>query len=605
MKRTVRFISIILFTLILFTACVDSEDMIDGMFTAKTAWFIFFSGLLMISISAELFVSTRSFLFNRIDTIVILFIISIIINNTVHDSFLYSTKNIENIGLLVFYFLSKRIFANQKKSSFNYVIALLFLTSVQITIAYLQWFDFLSSNNSIFSITGFFFNSAPFAIFLSVLLVFLLSCILYSSSKSIKLISVALFLAGLPVILIADSRSAWIGMLAGVLIVLGIRFQFIKKLRGKVKSIYVKILAVSSFFLIVTFAAYNLYNLKKDSADGRLLIWKLSLKMIENNTLRGIGQGNFPVSYLKYQAEYFTNHPESIITEGKLSGEAWYAFNDILQITAEQGLVGLLLFGAIIFIVLKLSYQLILGCNSANNLIRNKAVFIGATASLLVVLVSGLFSYPLTMLPLQIMFYSFLAILSASRYSVLIRKPLENNICFKRLLRGVVALIYFTGGIYILKYGISVHNAYKQWYNVEDENVEKLKEFNSILRQDHWYLVAEGESFFDLGRYNEAILLFEQAKKICSNKKLYYDLGNAYESVHKYDEAEKQYKFISDAMPALLQPKYLLAKLYYKTGQTAKWDKKALEVINFKPKVQSWMTDNMIYEIKTLYYSKN
>lgn len=114
--------------------------------------------------------------------------------------------------------------------------------------------------------------------------------------------------------------------------------------------------------------------------------------------------------------------------------------------------------------------------------------------------------------------------------------------------------------------------------------------------------MKKGEYLLNTGEYNNGIKILESAKNSCPNPGLYYLLGDAYLSVKKYKQAEEQYTFLSYALPNLVRPKYLLAKLYYETGQTDKWKKQALEVINFKPKVQSLFMADMIKEIKILYY---
>jgi tetratricopeptide (TPR) repeat protein len=58
-------------------------------------------------------------------------------------------------------------------------------------------------------------------------------------------------------------------------------------------------------------ALSGLYSLKKNSADGHLLIWKCSLKMIKDKPVQGFGQDGFKTHYMNYQVKYFEEHPDS------------------------------------------------------------------------------------------------------------------------------------------------------------------------------------------------------------------------------------------------------------------------------------------------------
>lgn len=61
--------------------------------------------------------------------------------------------------------------------------------------------------------------------------------------------------------------------------------------------------------------------------------------MIEDYPLFGIGTGGWQANYMLYQAEYFlqaTNSPYTLLADN-----IFYTYNEFLYITAEQGIVGL------------------------------------------------------------------------------------------------------------------------------------------------------------------------------------------------------------------------------------------------------------------------
>ncbi|MCK4261139.1 MAG: O-antigen ligase family protein [Halanaerobiales bacterium] len=89
----------------------------------------------------------------------------------------------------------------------------------------------------------------------------------------------------------------------------------------------------------------SIFSLEKNSA--RLLIWQSTIKMIKDNPLFGVGTGMFPSNYPNYKP--ITSKQNFAL-----------AHNLELQILAEFGLIGFLLFFSFIALVLKRNLQLII-----------------------------------------------------------------------------------------------------------------------------------------------------------------------------------------------------------------------------------------------------
>ena len=87
------------------------------------------------------------------------------------------------------------------------------------------------------------------------------------------------------------------------------------------------------------------YGMKRDSADGRLLMWKVTGKAILGQPLAGTGLGGFPAAYAEAQGEYFATG-NATDREKRVAGCPEYAFNEYLQIGLEQGIGGLIVFVA-------------------------------------------------------------------------------------------------------------------------------------------------------------------------------------------------------------------------------------------------------------------
>lgn len=96
--------------------------------------------------------------------------------------------------------------------------------------------------------------------------------------------------------------------------------------------------------------AVPLYNLKKDSAAGRLFIWRVSSELINEAPLTGKGADSFPAPDICWlQASYFKENPNSEHTNRATSNI--HAFNEPLRICCEYGIIGLLIF-LILFVAL-------------------------------------------------------------------------------------------------------------------------------------------------------------------------------------------------------------------------------------------------------------
>lgn len=92
---------------------------------------------------------------------------------------------------------------------------------------------------------------------------------------------------------------------------------------------------------MITFL-FGIYQFKKESADGRLLIWKVSTHIIKDNPLFGVGFDRFKTHYMDAQATYFIENKDA--SEVMRADNNYYAFNELAQLTVENGIIGLVFF---------------------------------------------------------------------------------------------------------------------------------------------------------------------------------------------------------------------------------------------------------------------
>lgn len=198
---------------------------------------------------------------------------------------------------------------------------------LQAGVATAQLGGLTATRNMYYDLTGSFPNPGPLGGWLCVAL---LAAVLLTgqSWENGRKTRAALLGGGLIGIILwlTDSRAAWVGLVAGLFsILLTRRFRYKKTLLG-----------VSTLILAAGLLA--LYRYKKESADGRLLIWRVSADVIARRPVSGQGVGSFPERYMEAQGDYFARNPESRFSS--VADQVSTPFNEWIGLVCEQGLLG-------------------------------------------------------------------------------------------------------------------------------------------------------------------------------------------------------------------------------------------------------------------------
>jgi hypothetical protein len=221
-------------------------------------------------------------------------------------------------------------------------------------------------------------NNSIFAILVSAQLASFVFFIKKETFKSsVHKIGVGILLvAVLFALVILGGRSACVALLATL--------TFIYIPTGKASKKYVAV-AIVSILIVVSIS----FALKYNSSLGRLLIYKVSFKMLEDNWLLGIGHNQFVNKYLQYQADYFnvngTNNPAAMLADNTM-----YAFNDLLQACIEHGVVVIAFCASVLFMNYKKLFHF------------NRDILDPAHIILLIVGIASMFSYPFHYFPIVI-----------------------------------------------------------------------------------------------------------------------------------------------------------------------------------------------------------
>lgn len=235
------------------------------------------------------------------------------------------------------------------------------------------------NGDRIFAITGSFDNPNPYAVLLSVSVCVLGMWRRKRKNAVVRAVATIAVMLSLVMIPATRCRAAWTGLGAGILIT---AFPFWKMSPARAVS----------FGLVGIILMSGLYLWKKQSADGRLQLWRISCMAIGSGAAGGLlghGPGHFAPAAAAAQLEFFDSRigsdgyapviPDAVIKQCHRSQPMVFAYNDLLQSGVEMGLFGMLLFAAVSL----LSLGRLLCCDSP------------LAGGMVVLSVSGLFMYTL------------------------------------------------------------------------------------------------------------------------------------------------------------------------------------------------------------------
>ncbi|MDR1371055.1 MAG: O-antigen ligase family protein [Dysgonamonadaceae bacterium] len=425
-------------------------------------------------------------------------------------------------------------------------------------------------------ITGSFNNTGIFGGFVAMGFISALGLI-FSVKQPVIRIVLGLLLIPITIQLIySQSRAAWVAAAVGTLILL---LPAIRKLTKSKATILISILLI-----VCVFFSFKFYHLKKDSADGRLLIWTVSWNMIKERPLTGWGPGGFQKNYLLWQGEYFKNHPDSSLAA--LADDIVYPFNEFLKIGVEQGIVGLLFALGIIFFIFG-------NPASAPVLRAILASLIGFSC----------FSYPAEIVAFQVLSIFCLAgIAGQSATIVKWRNPLKKS----RAKRLVVCLIVSCCG-FVSFAAFNYYANVKKWnriiHSYSPENDQKIAELQVLypaFKHNDRFVFIYGKALYDAGRYDEAIPFLEAAKDMFPRTQALLLLGKSYEKTNLYSNALRAWESASCIKPSLFMPHYNRAKLYFKLQDYKQAQQEANILLNKKIKIDNPEIDRIKREARDI-----
>ncbi len=467
--------------------------------------------------------------------------------------------------------------------------ALMFWGAVEAVWGLRQLYGFAASGHSRYALTGSFFNPGPYAGYLAMVLPLSLYYYTYfqwewkfldwhhRADKILGVVSGILILGVLPATM---SRSAWIAaFLSCGWVIYILRDKGYKRniLWRRYKKKYIKCaVGISAFALLI--GGITMFQMKSDSALGRLFLWKMTCHAIAQHPIAG----SFApaVAYSKAQEAYFAKG-DYAVWEERVAGSPEYPFNEYLGVVMEGGLILLIL----ILIVVGIS----IWCAVKNG-------EYGVCGALISLMVFAFSSYP----------FQFPAFIVAL-------------LC---LLIACSELGRFTGKSIIvgLALGMLIFGAngqmeermekYKEWTHAKmlyqtgayEAAAEKYKEIRFTFKEKAPLLFEYGHCLHKLGRYEDSNRRLEDAERLSTDPMILNVMGKNYQALGDYKEAEKCFIRSIHRLPGRIYPYYLLAKLYAepKYWHPEKFEEMRRVVLTKDPKVESTAIREMREELKKL-----
>ena len=584
------------FFAVLCTVFVVDRSLALEVVAGKYFWFAASLGLTALVLFFWGLFKKTSLPFSKADASVALFLLVVGVSSFLLNSDRLNTTKLALLFLLAILYVSFRMVMTSRRK----LLLCLFLVAtglVEAVWGLRQLYGFERSQHSLFKLTGSFYNPGPYMGYLAVITPLALHLFLCESKNKIVLylqkglggITLVAILLVLPA---GMSRASWLAALFGCSIVIGSYYarkydwkSFYNKHKQRIRLFGLLGLILFLLFLI------GIYFMKKDSADGRLLMWKVSGQVIKSNPW-GVGIGNFSGVYGDAQAVYFANG-EASATEEHVAGNPEYAFNEYLQIMIESGVIAFLLF----ITMLVLAFR--------NGLKQKERGIVG---SLVAFLVFAAFSYPFSILSFGIVLVCLLAATTSppsplpTREGELLTRDLPLTVN-KAIL---ATCLSFT--IYINVCAYPYYQAYKTWnknrvYYHASMYKDVAKEYEKIypyLNDQVSFLFEYAQSLSKSQQYRKSNQVLERAIQISCDPMLYNIMGKNYQSQREYKAAESAFLKATHIVPNRLYPHYLLAKLYMETGEKEKAIRMAEIVLTKEPKVMSREVEEMREEMREL-----
>lgn len=583
---------IVVSTMLVFLPSVYDAHLTDSTQTTKSL--LFFLAMLICLLIVSLLLIDKQIIFRLsvLDISLLVLILYLVVNRFLLQSdSSFSLRFWELIGLCVLYIVIRVVPAELYPL---FVLSIIAGGIIQLFQGVLQLLGILTSNNANFLITGNFFNPGGYAGYLS--LIGVLSFWFYINRKAIawsrissnarvigllekSCATVSLFcFIGCCVLLPAlRSRSALISVFIGLSII------WLSHNRQSMIFYWNKYRTYLYFFILVLIAMlFWLYNVKKGSADGRLLIYKVSAGMLFINPVFGVGFDNFKAHYMNAQANWFKKAGRFESPESQLADNTMYAFNEPLQFAVENGLMGVFLM------------TLAIVANYAFGITDKKDIFITLSVALAVAIISfGMLTYLSDNLSMKLIGTFALAIFATYKSEKFFFDAPQR--VFKGLsLRVLIVTIMMSVSVFGTVNTMKCRQFLLKWKQAQDLYQQELYGQSSEIFNTMDPMFTSGELLMQYGKslymsevYSASLDVLYQSQNYFNSTIIETSIGDCERKLGNYEKAEEAYVTAMYMTPSKFYPLYLLMTLYNEQGKKVHATVIAREILKKEIKIPS------------------
>ncbi|MDO5969246.1 O-antigen ligase family protein [Flavivirga aquimarina] len=352
-----------------------------------------------------------------------------------------------------------------------------------------------------------------------------------------------------------------------------------------------KFFSIIVFTLCCLIGGKKLYDYKKESADGRLLVAKITLNEIKNQPMLGYGLFSFEKGYNTAKAAYFKNVQRGW-NEIMVGDYIYAAMNDYLQITYETGFIGLLL-------LLLIFTTIFLKKSNSDYAILGILIFY---FMLIVALFSSVHRHN------NLVIYGIIGFILSQHKICFAEKKLKTK--HYKLLETLFVLLFVIlitiGSLRIYAKKFIITN-YKNKENISEISIENWRKWTYVYSNNGLSKFGYGKILYKYYPIKEEGLniMRESLSKNIKPKNI-RQLAYYYLKEKDFSKAEELFELNIYTQPFRFEPKMDLIKYYIKTG--GKKDilcQKAQELIDFPIKIPSEKITNYKKSCKRIIEKEN
>ena len=310
---------------------------------------------------------------------------------------------------------------------------------------------------------------------------------------------------------------------------------------------------------------FQAMSTSQDTFSIRVRLWRNTLRMGEEHFFKGVGVGNFSLSYPRYARSvtedlYFTD-----------DGRWRRAHNDYVQTFAELGLVGLFFLGWLIFAFTKTCVALL----SKETRGELRYLLMGVMVALGGLSVSAFFSFPFQMITPVFIFMVYLGLLGG-HYS---RQRLQGDSVAQQ--KVIIALhswaapvgVALTSLFLLVLVPFEYNRLMADWYYRRVDTLAYQKNWAAVisqakkgylyypLRKD--FLFHMGSAYLETGNLEASI---ETTKEFLETHPYYmtahHNIGLAYARSGDIDPALEHFDRVFELVPEYGESHYVVAQIY-------------------------------------------